>query len=298
MTSNSKLLDGIVIFANVVAAEGFGAAGRRLGHSASHISKIVAELEHRLGVRLLNRTTRSVTLTDDGRAYYERCKIILDIAEEAGAIAEARRTQPSGLLRITAPVSFGLSHLTNCLPRFVDLYPGVTLDVELNDRMVDLVAEGFDLAVRIGRLEDSSLVSTRLADTRSVVVASPDYWDRFGRPTTPNDLKHHKCISYSNLASPNEWTFTSAAGRHQKVTVPLVTQCNSAELETAFAIASTGVTRLPEFACKSALVDGALEVVLSQYEPEPLVIYAIYPHRAHLSSKVRAMVDFLRDETQ
>jgi len=298
MTPNSKLLDGIVIFSSVVDAGGFSAAGKRLGHSTSHISKSVAELERRLGVRLLNRTTRSISLTEDGRAYHQRCRIILDIAEEAGAVAEERRDEPRGTLKLTAPVSFGLSHLANSLPEFLRRYPDVVLDVELNDRMVDLVSDGFDLAIRVGRLEDSSLVSTKLSESRGIIVASPEYWDRNGRPTSPTDLKHHKCISYSNMATPDEWSFRTPEGKHQKVKVPLAAQCNSAELETAFAAAGLGVTRLPEFACQTALESGKLEIVLSAFEAEPLGIYAVYPHRAHLSAKVRAMVDFLREETR
>nr|WP_070961078.1 LysR family transcriptional regulator [Hyphomonas sp. Mor2] len=296
MTHNSTLLDGMVIFATVVEAGAFGAAGKRLGHSASHISKSVAALEQRLGVRLLNRTTRSVSLTDDGRAYYERCRIILDVAEEATSVAEQRHAQPTGRLRLTAPVSFGLSHLSEILPKFMDRYPDVTLDVELNDRMVDLVAEGFDLAIRVGDLGPSSLISTRLARTRGVIVAAPSYWDQHGRPETPVDLKRHACISYSNLDTPNKWTFATPSGEIETVTVPVNALCNSAELETALAAAGRGVTRLPAFTCKRELAAGELEIVLEDYENAPIGIFAVYPHRAHLSIKVRAMVDFLKLE--
>jgi len=298
MAYNAKLLDGIVIFASVVDAGGFGAAAKRLGHTTSHVSKIVATLEQRLGVRLLNRTTRSVSLTDDGQAYYDRCKVILDVAEEASAITETRRAEPRGKLRLTAPVSFGLSHLSHMLPKFMDLYPDVTLDIELNDRKVDIVAEGFDLAIRVGALEDSGLISTRLAESRGVVVASPIYWDRFGRPTQPTDLTAHKCISYSNMPTPGEWMFQSETNGTEKVKLEIATLCNSAELETALAVAGKGVTRLPEFTCKEELASGNLEIVLADYEMEPLGIYAIYPHRAHLSVKVRAMVEFIRSEIQ
>ena len=294
MAINSTLLDGMVIFATVVETGAFGTAGKRLGHSASHISKSVAALEQRLGVRLLNRTTRSVSLTDDGRAYYERCRIILDVAEEASALAEQRHAQPTGKLRLTAPVSFGLSHMAEILPGFMQRYPDVTLDVELNDRKIDLVAEGFDLAIRIGELGDSSLISTRLASTRGVVVAAPSYWDQHGRPDIPGDLSQHACISYSNLDAPNKWTFVTAAGDTETVTVPVKALCNSAELETALAVAGQGVTRLPAFTCQRELASGQLEIVLEDYENAPIGIFAVYPHRAHLSLKVRAMVDYLK----
>lgn len=296
MKYNSKLLDGIVIFASVVDAGGFGAAAKRLGHTASHVSKSVATLEQRLGVRLLNRTTRSVSLTDDGQAYYDRCKVILEVAEEASLVTEERRAHPRGRLRLTAPVSFGLSHLSRLLPKFMDLYPDITLDVELNDRMVDIVAQGFDLAIRVGSLEDSRLISTRLASSRGVVVASPAYWDRFGRPEYPADLTAHKCISYSNMPVPNEWEFRSKTNGREKIKLEIAALCNSAELETALTVAGMGVTRLPEFTCQQELASGALEIVLADYETEPLGIYAVYPHRAHLSVKVRAMVEFIRSE--
>lgn len=296
MTSNSNLLDGMVIFASVVEAGAFGAAGKRLGHSASHISKSVAALEQRLGVRLLNRTTRSVSLTDDGRAYYERCQIILDVAEEASALVEQRHAEPTGTLRLTAPVSFGLSHLSAILPKFMERYPSVILDVDLNDRMIDLVTEGFDLAIRIGDLGDSSLISTRLASSRGVVVAAPSYWDEHGRPERPADLRQYRCISYSNLETPNKWTFATPSGGTETVAVPITALCNSAELETALAVAGKGVTRLPAFTCQRELADGRLEIVLEEYETDPLGIHAVYPHRAHLSVKVRAMVDFLKHE--
>lgn len=296
MAYNVKLLDGIVIFVGVVEAGGFSAAAKRLGHTASHVSKMVAALEHRLGVRLLNRTTRSVSLTDDGRAYFDRCRVILDIAQEATALAEERQITPQGTLRMTAPVSFGLSHLSNLLPAFTASCPDVTLDVELNDRMVDIVAEGFDLAIRIGVLDDSSLISVRLAQSRGVVVASPSYWDRHGRPSGPDDLMRHDCISYSNLAAPEEWTFRTKSGGEKIVRVPIRALANSAELETALAVAGVGVTRLPAFSCQKEIDTGALEVVLSEFETAPMGIFAVYPHRAHLSAKVRAMVDFLRDK--
>lgn len=298
MAYNTKLLDGIVVFAGVVEDGGFSAAAKRLGHTTSHVSKSVAALERRLGVRLLNRTTRSVSLTDDGRAYYDRCRVILDVAEEATALAEERRVTPTGILRLNAPVSFGLSHLSRLLPAFLATYPEVTLDVELNDRMVDIVAEGFDLAIRIGALDESSLISTRLGQSRGVVVATPDYWDRHGRPSRPSDLRHHACISYSNLAAPQDWVFQTAPGIEETVKVPIRALANSAELETAFALAGTGVTRLPAFTCQAEIDAGELEIVLADYETAPMGIFAVYPHRAHLSVKVRAMVDFLRDQLQ
>jgi len=296
MTNNTKLLDGIVIFATVVDANGFRAAAKRLGHSTSFVSKTVADLEQRLGVRLLNRTTRSISLTDDGRAYYDRCQIILETAEEASALAEQQQTEPKGALRLTAPVSLGLSRLADMLPRFMERYPLVRLDIELNERKIDLVAEGFDLAIRVGQLEESSLISTKLAESRSIIAAAPDYWQKFGRPDHPRDLTQHRGIGYTNVPRPDQWRFALPDGITEIVTVPLAAQSNSAEIEAALAVAGKGVVRLPDFACKRELESGALETALEEYESEPMGIYAVYPHRAHLSAKVRALVDFLRQE--
>lgn len=294
MSYNSESLDGVAVFASVVEENGFSAAAKRLGHSPSHVSKEVTKLEQRLGVQLLNRSTRSLHLTDMGRAYYDRCRVILDTAEEAECVAAEGQASPRGSLRVTAPVSFGLGHLCGALPQFINAFPEIKLDIEFNDRMVNIIDEGVDVAIRIGRLQDSSLIARKLANYRGVVVGAPAYWKQHGKPKHPNDLASHQCISYSNMANPSVWEFVNQT-EHFKVAVPLAAQCNSAELETALCVAGVGVTRLPLIACEKEIAAGDLEIVLEEFEQQPLGLYAVYPHRAHLSMKTRAFIEFLEN---
>ncbi len=294
MSYNSNTLDGIAVFASVVEENGFSAAAKRLGHSPSHISKEVTKLEQRLDVRLLNRSTRSIHLTDEGQAYYDRCRLILETVQEAESVAAEGQASPSGSLRITAPVSFGLGQLRHTLPQFIKAFPDIRLDVEFNDRMVNIVDEGIDVAIRIGRLQDSSLIARKLADYRGVIVGAPSYWNQHGRPAHPSELNAHKCISYSNMANPSVWEFNDKSDPI-KVSLNLAAQCNSAELETELAVAGIGVTRLPLFACEKEVAAGNLEIVLEDFEQEPLGLYAIYPHRAHLPAKIRVFIEFLEN---
>lgn len=287
------MLDGIEIFVRVVDAGSFSAAAGELGKSKSFVSKQVTRLENRLGTRLLNRTTRSISLTDVGRAYYERCKQIVADADEAVRVVTERDAQPRGVLKFSAPVSFGLGYLAGALPEFLKINPDVTLDVEFNDRMVDVVAEGFDVVIRAGRLEDSSLIARQITASRGRTVAAPGYWREHGKPKHPSELAGHGCIGYALIRNPGRWEYRDAAGKPVIVDVPLRVQCNSAELEAALAAAGVGVTRLPEFACAKELAQGLLEPALEDFTGPPIGVYAIYPHRRHLSPKVRAFVDFL-----
>ncbi len=293
MTINT--FDGIPIFVGVVDAGGFTAAARQLGHSTSHVSKEIARLEERLGVRLLNRTTRSLSLTDPGRVYYQQCRQIMDDAAEAMRSVTDAQPAPRGLLKISAPVSFGLGYLADVLPVFLSDNPDVSLDLEINDRMVDVVSDGFDVVLRIGHLKDTSLIARQITTTQGVTVASPGYWRRHGKPGHPSDLAAHTCISYSLAPAPTRWAYQDHAGRPIHVDVTTRVLCNSAEMERALALAGTGVTRLPEFACRAALAGGLLEPALVEYQRPPMGIFAVYPHRRHLSKKVRAFIDFLVD---
>ena len=297
MTRNSRdKFDGVSVFVAVIEAGSFTAAAGRLGHSVSFISKAVTRLEDRIGVRLLNRTTRALSLTDAGRLYFERCQQIVADAEAAELCITTGQDTPRGLLKLSAPVSFGLGQLKNALPVFLVAYPDLTIEVESNDRFVDVVAEGFDVVIRVGNLKDSSLVSRRIMSSRSVVVASSDYWDRCGRPTHPVQLAEHDCISYTYGQARKHWEFRNPAGGRIRVSITPRIQCNSAELESALAVTGLGVTRLPTFACTQELADGFLEPVLEAYERPPVGVYAVYPHRQHLAAKVRAFVDFLADQ--
>ena len=295
MTGNHNRFSGVSIFVGVVEAGTFTAAAERFGHSVSYVSKAVTRLEERVGVRLLNRTTRTLSLTDAGRLYFERCQQIVADAEAAEHAITMGRETPHGLLKVSAPVSFALSYLRHALPDFLAACPEVTLEIESNDRFVDVVAEGFDVVIRVAELKDSTLVSRRITSSRGLTVAAPAYWDRRGRPTHPAELATHDCISYTYKQAPNRWEFHDPAGGRIAVNIQPRVLCNSAEMETGLAVAGLGVTRLPAFACAQELAAGLLEPVLEQYERPPHGVYAVYPHRQHLSAKVRAFVDFLAD---
>jgi DNA-binding transcriptional LysR family regulator len=285
-------LTGMAVFARVVEAQSFTAAAGQLGMSRSAVSKTIAGLEDRLGARLLNRTTRRLALTEVGRAFYERAARIVAEAEEAELAVTRLQATPRGTLRINAPVSFGTAHLAPALIDFMKRYPELKVDIGLADRMVDLIEEGYDLAVRIGALPDSSLIARRIADNHMVVCAAPSYWRRHGRPSEPQDLAHHACLTYAYQRSPNQWPFKGPAGRFT-VAVDGPLRANNGDLSLAAALAGLGVVALPCFLCGADLAAGRLEPVLCDWMPPPGGIHAVYPHGRHLSAKVRAFIDFL-----
>lgn len=294
---NTALLDGVAVFVEVARKGSFTAAADSLGHSTSWVSKEISRLEARLGVRLLNRTTRTLSLTDPGRAWLERCEqIVVDAENAIESITELQET-PRGLLRINAPVSFGMRYLGGLLAGFMSWYPEVQLEVEYNDRYINVVEEGFDVVIRVGDSQDSSLVSRRITASRAVTVASPAYLDRFGRPQRASELKQHRCISYSLLANPNTWEFDNGFDR-ERVNVEPVVMCNTAELESELALKGVGITRLPQYCVDHLLQSGQLEVVLPDYRQPKLPVCAVYPHRQYLSTKVRAFVDFMVERFQ
>lgn len=285
-------LTGMVVFARVVEAQSFTAAAAQLGMSRSAVSKTIAALEDRLGARLLNRTTRRLALTEVGQAFYERSARIVAEAEEAERAVTRLQVAPRGTLRVNAPVSFGILHLGPALALFMKRYPELRVDIRLNDGMVDLIEEGYDVAVRIAALPDSSLVARRLADNHMVVCAAPAYWERRGRPRQPSELARHACITYAHQRSPNEWPFAGPDGRFAvRVEGPLMS--DNGDLALAAAVAGLGVVVLPCFLCGAALASGKLEPVLCDWMPPPSGIHAVYPHGRHLSAKVRAFIDFL-----
>ncbi len=291
-------LEGMSVFAAVVDAESFTGAARQLRVSKGAVSQQIQKLEDRLGVRLLNRTTRRLSLTDEGRTYYEHCRRILDEARDAVDALDNLGAAPRGVLRINAPMSFGILHLGPAVADFMKAYPEIEIDMSLNDRQIDVVEEGFDMAIRIARLPDSSLIARRLAPCRRVVMASPGYWDRRGRPAHPNDLKNHDALIYDYLPEPNTWTFkepgTGPEGRFS-VTIAGRYRANNGEVLLTAAKRGLGVDFAPTFFCCGELQSGELETVLSEYEDDPISVYAVYPHRRHLSPRVRAFVDFLAD---
>lgn len=293
MTINVDVFDGMIVFCEVVDSDGFASAARKLGHSASHVSKQIARLEDRLNVRLLNRTTRTMSLTEIGRLYYEHARQIINDARETESRIVGGKNTPAGSLRVSAPVSFGLSHLADALPDFLCDNPEVTLDMDFNDRMVDVIAEGYDVVIRIGQLKDSSLIARQIGATRGLTVASANYWKANGKPRRPKDLEGHVAISYVLMNHPAAWQYIDEDGETIVINMDLRVKCNSAELEAALAVRGVGVTRLPEFVCAKELADGSLEAVLEDFAGSSIGIYAVYPHRQHLSPKVRAFIDFL-----
>lgn len=285
-------LDGMKTFVAVVAEGSFSAAARRLDMSPQLVSKYVAQLEERLGARLLNRSTRQLSLTEPGQAYSERCRQVLaDIDDMESAIGDLT-ARASGTLRVTAPMSFGISHLASAAARFQADNPAVSIDLMLNDRVVDVVGEGFDLALRIGRLEESGLVARRLAPIRLAVCASPGYLRQHGTPVTPEDLTSHNCLGYSYSQERSHWRF-ERDGRTHVVPVDGTFVANNGDVLRLAAVADAGIILQPTFIVGDDIRAGRLQVVLPEYEIADLALYAVYAHRQYLSAKVRAFIDFL-----
>jgi len=283
---------GLAVFAQVVEARSFSAAARSLGMSKSAVSKQVARLEDRLGARLLNRTTRRLSLTEVGAAFYERCARIVSELEEAELAVTQLSSEPRGTLKLNAPVTFGQLQIAPAVPELLARHPELRIDMLLSDRVVDLVEEGFDVAIRIGPLPDSTLVARRLAPDRRVVCGTPGYLERHGRPRTPADLEAHNCLGYSFLGAQSEWRFRGPRGeRAQRVRGNF--QANNGEVLRAALLQGLGLALMPTFIVGRDLSAGRLEAVLEEHELPPGGVYAVYPHGRHLSPKVRALVDFL-----
>jgi DNA-binding transcriptional LysR family regulator len=279
-------------FVAVVVDEGFSSAARKTGQSKALMSKYVAYLEGELGVRLLNRTTRRVTLTADGQAYYERCLILLDDLDELEASLQSRHSQPGGELRVSAPVSFAELKLVPLLSGFLRQFPDVTVQLQLSDRMVDMVDEGIDVAIRVADLPDSSLVARKLASVRIIACAAPSYLQQRGMAKHPLELSHHACILDSNLPNPRRWDFMDQ-GRMMQIPVSGPLAVNSATAVRGLAIQGHGIALCPDFVVQEDMVSGRLVSLLEAYEPRRHSLYAVYPHRRHLSAKVRCFIDFL-----
>lgn len=280
------------VFLRVVDKGGFTAAAEDLRLSRAMVSKHIQELEEHLGARLLNRTTRKVSLTEVGRVYYEKCGQILDdIAATENAVGEMQ-AHPRGLLRINAPVSFGALHLAASVSDYMTAHPDVAVELTLNDRVVDLVDEGYDLAIRIGRLADSSLISRRLAPCRMLVCGSPAYLAQHGVPDHPDDLARHNCLGYRYDPRRDEWRFEGADGP-VAVRVHGTLQSNNGDALLAAALHGVGIVLLPSFIAGPDVASGRLVALLPNHKSPDLAIHALYPHSRHLSAKVRSFVDFL-----
>ena len=285
-------LTGMAVFAAVVEAKSFSAAAGRLGMSKSAVSKQISRLEDRLGARLLNRTTRRLSLTEVGETFYGHCVRVLQEADAAEQAVSELSDEPRGRLRINAPTSFGIIHLARAVPDFMARYPELRIDLSLTDRFVDLVDEGFDVAIRITQMADSSLIARRLAPCRHVVVASPDYLATIGPPETPADLSHHNCLRYTLHGQESHWRFDGPGGPAD-IAVEGSFGSDNGEMLMAAAEAGLGVLMVPTFIAAEALRHGRLKPVLGAYQMPDTGINAVFPHRRHLSPKVRAFVDFL-----
>ena len=279
-------------FAAVVDAGSFVRAAETLALSKTAVSRLVAELEARLGVRLLHRTTRRLSLTAEGERFLARCRELLAGVDEAEAEVSAGALEAVGPLRLNVPVSFGLLHLAPLWPAFLQLHPRVTLDVTLSDRIVDLVDEGYDLAVRIARLPASTLVSRQLSSTRLVLCASPGYLARHGRPEHPEEIARHAVIAYSLMASGDTWFFDGPQGPVSVKVNPSM-RSNSGDTCCAAALQDQGLVLQPDFIVGEMLREGRLVEVLPAYRSLELGIYAVYASRRQVPAKVRVLIDFL-----
>jgi DNA-binding transcriptional LysR family regulator len=280
---------------SVVEAGSISAAAERLNLAKSAVSRRLAELEARLGVSLIHRTTRRLNLTDSGRAYYARCVAILADLEEAEAAVSQAHGALKGTLKVALPLAFGLLHLAPLIQAFMTRHPDVRFELDFNDRQIDLMQEGFDLAIRIATLEDSSLIARRLAPIRHVVCASPAYLARHGTPHAASDLAQHACLAYSNVRDPGLWSFHGPGGESGQVRVPVRLAASSGEFLMRAAIAGEGLVLLPSFYVHEALRAGRLLPLLADHVWPELAAYAVYPPTRHLSSRVRAFIDFLAE---
>jgi DNA-binding transcriptional LysR family regulator len=284
-------LEDMRIFAAAVDAASFTSAATRLGLSKQFVSKRVMALEEQLGARLLVRTTRRLSVTPVGRAYYERVVQILGDVEDAERAVANENAQPRGTLRLTAPMSFGTMHLGPMIPAFLQRCEEVSLEIDLNDRVVDLVGEGYDMGIRIGVLSDSSLIARRIAPFEMVTCCSPAYLARRGRPETPDDLIRHDCLVYGHSKSV-DWPF-KVHDHPRFVAVTGRIRVNNGEVARDAALAGLGITALPTFIVGEAISSGRLVKVLEDYEPPAGGVFAVYPQHRQSSAAVRAFVDFL-----
>ncbi len=286
------LFDGMRTFAAVVEAKSFTAAAERLGMSKKLASKYVAELEARLGVQLLRRTTRSLSLTNAGSRYYPRCATLLEEMDALGAEIREGETGLTGLLRVSAPVTFGELYVQDALADFRGAHPDLVIDLRLNDRFVDLASEGFDLAIRIGVLEDSALIARRLGAAEIVAVASPAYLGHAGTPESPGDLLRHSCLRDSNFRAGQAWPF-QIGGRMQRIAVTGGYLVNSATAVRRLALRGEGVALCPDYAVAADIAAGRLARILEDFPSVRLGIHAVFPDARRLPARTRAALDFL-----
>lgn len=282
-------------FTQVVNEGGFAAAARKLGLTRSAVNKLVIHLEDDLGVQLLHRTTRKVTPTDTGLAFYERCTRILADLEEAEVAVTHMHQEARGTLRVNAPMSFGTMHLAPAIADFLVQYPELHVELILSDRFIDPVEEGFDITLRIAASpQTTSLIAHRLAAAHRVLCAAPSYLAQYGTPTHPDQLKSHSCLHYGHLATDNHWKIIGSDGEYSIQVTGIICSNNGEVLKDA-AIKGLGITLLPTFLAGPALQQGDLCVVLPDYQIPEISIYVLYPINRHLSAKIQLFAEFLKD---
>jgi len=286
-------LNDMVAFARVVEARGFSEAARRMGVSKSRLSKTVARLERALGVRLLHRSTRGLSVTEIGAAFYEHCTRVADEALQAAELVSRLQSEPRGVLKVTAPVAFGRLHVAPAVAEFLARHPQLSLDMTVTDRLVDLVDEGYDLAIRIAREASPHLVARELAPVRRVICATPEYFGRHGVPATPLDLEAHNCLHYTRLGPRGEWRLRGTRGEIV-VNVKGSLRIDDDDALSQAVLSGLGIALLPTFIIGGELQSGRLQAVLSDYVPLERHVYAVHLPNLHLPAKVRAFIELLQ----
>ncbi|MCV0413981.1 MAG: LysR family transcriptional regulator [Brevundimonas sp.] len=286
-------LEALAVFAKVAEAQSFSGAAEALGLSKATVSKAVMRLEQQLKTTLLHRTSRRFALTDAGRTLAARAAHML--AEAEGAVSEAldMSVTPRGLVRLAAPMSFGMGYVAPALPDFLARHPDVSVDLHLSDEVIDLVGGGFDCALRIAALADSSLTARRLRPVERFLVASPDYLAQRGRPTRPDDLQRHACLGYAYMPTPDVWRFVNDAGEEAAVRPAGPLRANNSDALIASLCAGLGLTPLPDFICWSHVAEGRLEPVMTDWRLPPIALHLVAPSSGPRPARVTALMDFL-----
>lgn len=285
-------LEGLAIFARVADARSFVGAAADLGLSKATVSKAVTRLEAKLGSRLFHRTSRHLSLTDAGQALLDRAARMLAEAEAAESEALAQSVAPRGLIRLAVPMSFGVAYVAPLLPEFLTAYPGVSIDLHLSDEVVDLIAGGFDLALRIAALPDSSLLARRLCEIERFVVGAPSYFARAGRPRHPRDLGQHECLSYAYLPSPDQWHFIGPGGEDVAIRPSCRLRATSGDALTPALLGGLGLAVQPDFIVNADLRAGRLESVMPDWRPPPIALHLVTPAGGHRPARVAALIDY------
>lgn len=285
-------LEDMHVYVRIVEAGGIGKAADQLGIAKSAVSRRLNELEKRLNAKLLQRSTRAITLTPLGKQYYERALYLLDDVDELNRLATEDSLHLKGRIRLAAPQSFGVAHLSAALDEFLTAYPDINLDIDFSDRHIDLVQEGIDLAIRIGDLSDSTLIARRITPIRLLICASPSYLDKFGIPTHPDDLKTHQLLAYQG-SGRHTWKLFSPEGKAFTIQPQSKLIANSGDFLRELAISGHGIISSPSFICWEALLDGRLVSLFPNYHCRKINAYAVYPQTRYLSQRARVMIEFL-----